>query len=56
MATMNLTNGTLGEVFGAQTLLFAEGMIFTTIVVLSFFLFTGRRVYGRAPIAEPQPA
>jgi MFS family permease len=56
MATMNLTNGSLGEVFGAQTLLFAEGMIFVSIMILSLFLFTGRRVYGRAPILEPQAA
>ena len=56
MATMNLTNGTLGDYFGAQALLFAEGMIFVSIMVVSFFLFTGRRVYGRVPTLEAQTA
>lgn len=56
MATMNLTNGALGDLIGAQSLLFVEGLIFASIVLVSFFLFTGRRVYGRAPVAEPQAA
>jgi hypothetical protein len=56
MATMNLTNGALGDYVSAQSLLFVEGLIFASIVLVSFFLFTGRRVYGRAPVAEPQAA
>jgi MFS family permease len=56
MATMNLTNGALGDYVSAQSLLFVEGLIFASIVLVSFFLFTGRRVYGRAPVAEPQVA
>jgi MFS family permease len=53
MATMNLLNGSLADEFGAQPLLFIQGFIFFGAVVLSLFLLTGRRVYGRAPALEP---
>jgi MFS family permease len=56
MATMNLTNGALADEFGAQALLFVEGLIFASIIVVSLFMFTGRRVYGRVPALEAQPA
>jgi MFS family permease len=56
MATMNLLNGSLADEVGAQALLFTHGIIFVSIMVLSMFMFTGRRVYGRAPALEAQPA
>jgi MFS family permease len=56
MATMNLLNGTLADEIGAQTLLFVHGIIFTSIIVVSLFMFTGRRVYGRVPALEAQLA
>ena len=56
MATMNLMNGTLADYFGAQALLLTHGFIFVTIMALSMFLFTGRRIYGRVPAMEPQAA
>jgi MFS family permease len=56
MATMNLLNGSLADEFGAQALLFTHGFIFVTIMIVSLFLLTGRRVYGRAPTLEAQPA
>ncbi len=56
MATMNLLNGTLADSVGAQSLMFVQGLIFVSIMVVSLFLFTGRRVYGRAPALEAQPA
>jgi predicted MFS family arabinose efflux permease len=56
MATMNLTNGALADEIGAQPLLFIEGLIFASVIVVSLFMFTGRRVYGRVPTLEAQPA
>ncbi len=56
MATMNLFNGTLADQVGAQSLLFVQGLIFVSIMLMSLFLFTGRRVYGRVPAMEAQPA
>lgn len=56
MATMNLLNGTLADEFGAQALLFSQGFIFVSIMLVSLFLFTGRRVYGRVPALEAQAA
>jgi MFS family permease len=56
MATMNLLNGSLADQFGAHSLLFWEGLVFATIVLLSLFVVTGRRVYGRVPAVEAQPA
>ena len=56
MATMNLMNGTLADQVGAQALLFTHGFIFVSIMVVSLFMFTGRRVYGRVPALEAQPA
>jgi MFS family permease len=56
MATMNLMNGTLADEVGAQALLFTHGFIFVSIMVVSLFMFTGRRVYGRVPALEAQPA
>jgi MFS family permease len=56
MATMNLLNGSLADHFGAAPLLFWEGIMFAAIVGLSLFVVTGRRVYGRAPALEAQPA
>ena len=52
MATMNLLNGSLADHFGAQPLLFFQGFVFFGAMVLSLFLLTGRRVYGRAPAVE----
>jgi predicted MFS family arabinose efflux permease len=56
MATMNLLNGSLADQFGAQPLLFIHGFIFVSIMVVSLFIVTGRRVYGRAPAFEAQAA
>jgi hypothetical protein len=56
MATINLVNGSLADALGAHSLLFWEGIIFATLVGLSLFAVTGRRVYGRAPALEPQAA
>jgi len=56
MATMNLLNGSLADEFGAEPLLFIQGFIFFGAMVLSLFLLTGRRVYGRAPVLEPAAA
>ena len=56
MATMNLMNGTLADQVGAQALLFTHGIIFVSILVVSLFMFTGRRVSGRVPALEAQPA
>jgi MFS family permease len=56
MATMNLLNGSLADEFGAEPLLFIQGFIFFGAMVLSLFLLTGRRVYGRAPALEPAAA
>lgn len=56
MATMNLANGSLADYFGAQALLFVHGFIFVAIMIVSLFLLTGRRVYGRTPVLEPQAA
>jgi MFS family permease len=56
MATMNLLNGSLADEFGAEPLLFVHGLIFFAAMVLSLFLLTGRRVYGRAPALEPARA
>ncbi len=56
MATMNLLNGSLADEFGAEPLLFIQGLIFFSAMVLSLFLLTGRRVYGRAPALEPARA
>jgi predicted MFS family arabinose efflux permease len=56
MATMNLLNGTLADSVGAQSLMFVQGLLFVSIMFASLFLFTGRRVYGRAPALEAQPA
>jgi hypothetical protein len=54
MAVMNLLNGYLDAHFGAAHLLFWEGIAFVFVVVLSLFVVTGRRVYGRAPTLEAQ--
>jgi len=56
MAILNLVNGSLADRLGAHTLLFWEGLIFAGIVLLSLFAVTGRRVYGRMPAMEAQPA
>jgi hypothetical protein len=57
MAVMNLLNGSLGSAFGTMPLLFAEGLIFALVIVVSLFLVTGQRVYGRRPaVMEAQPA
>jgi MFS family permease len=56
MATVNLLNGSLADAVGAHSLLIWEGLIFASIVLLSLFAVTGRRVYGRAPTLEAQPA
>ncbi|HLF76453.1 MAG TPA: MFS transporter [Dehalococcoidia bacterium] len=52
MATMNLLNGSLADEIGAKVLLFGEGLIFASIIMLSLFAVSGRRIYGRgAPMA-----
>lgn len=56
MAVMNLLNGSLDAYFGASRLLFWEGTVFVLIVLLSLLAVTGRRVYGREPVFEAQPA
>jgi MFS family permease len=56
MATINLVNGSLADAVGAHSLLIWEGLVFSGIVLLSLFAVTGRRVYGRAPTLEAQPA
>jgi len=57
MATMNLLNGSLADQIGAKPLLLGEGLIYASIIALSLFAVTGRRIYGRgAPIAEPAAA
>ena len=56
MATINLVNGSLADQVGAHSLLFWEGLVFASLVLLSLFAVTGRRVYGRSPALEPRPA
>ena len=56
MAIVNLLNGSLDAYVGASRLLFWEGMVFVLIVLVSLFAVTGRRVYGRTPSMEAQPA
>lgn len=56
MAMMNLFNGSIADTVGAQPLLMVYGVTFALIVAVTFVPLTGRRIYGRAPIAEPQPA
>jgi hypothetical protein len=56
MAVVNLLNGSLDAYVGASRLLFWEGMIFALIVLLSLFVVSGRRIYGRSPAMEAQPA
>jgi steroid delta-isomerase len=51
-----LLNGSLADHFGAQPLLFIQGFVFFGAMVLSLFLLTGRRVYGRAPAVEATAA
>ena len=56
MATMNLLNGSIAEIFGAQSLLLIDGIIFTAVVLITIVPMTGRKVYGRQPLFEAQPA
>ncbi len=56
MATMNLFNGSIAEVFGAQSLLLIDGILFTAVVLITIVPLTGRKVYGRQPLFEAQPA
>jgi MFS family permease len=56
MAIVNLTNGSLDAYLGASRLLFWEGITFALIVLLSLLAVSGRRVYGRGPALEAQPA
>lgn len=55
MATMNLFNGSIAEVFGAQSLLLIDGLLFTAVVLITIVPMTGRKVYGRQPLFEAQP-
>ena len=54
MATMNLFNGSIADVFGSQSLLLIYGSLFTVILVLTFLPATGRQVYGRRPLGVLQ--
>jgi MFS family permease len=59
MAAMNLLNGSLAGELGAKSLLFSEGLIYASIIALSLFAVTGRRIYGRgagATTLEASPA
>ena len=56
MATMNLFNGSIAEVFGAQSLLLIDGILFTAVVLITIVPLTGRKVYGRQPLLEAQAA
>jgi MFS family permease len=56
MAVVNLLNGSLADYVGTAHLLFWEGAIFVIIVLLSLFVVSGRRIYGRAPAMEAQAA
>ena len=56
MATMNLFNGSIAEIFGAQSLLLIDGVLFTAVVLITIVPLTGRKVYGRQPLFEAQPA
>ncbi len=56
MATMNLFNGSIAEVFGAQSLLLIDGILFTAVVLITIVPLTGRKVYGRQPLMEAQAA
>jgi len=56
MATMNLFNGSIAEVFGAQSLLLIDGILFTAVVLITIVPLTGRKVYGRQPLMDAQAA
>jgi MFS family permease len=57
MAIMNLANGSLASTVGTENILRFNGLIFVLIVLLGFFVATGRRAYGgRSPAFEAQPA
>ncbi len=53
MAVMNLFNGSLADQIGSKGLLFGEGLLYASIIGLSLFAVTGRRIYGRgSPITD----
>ncbi|MGE3961729.1 MAG: MFS transporter [Dehalococcoidia bacterium] len=52
MAMMNLLNGSIAEEVGARPLLLIHGALFVVIVAMTLLPYTGRQVYGRAPIAQ----
>jgi hypothetical protein len=56
MSIMNLANGYFGMTFGAANILFAEGLFFVGIMLLTLGLTLPRSVYVRGLPSRPPAA
>jgi hypothetical protein len=56
MSIMNLANGYFGMTFGAANILFAEGLFFVGIMLLTLGLTLPRSVYVRGLPSRPLAA